>query len=413
MRQPTTPPERGSRQSAASREHLRKRLVAAAAIVFASSVTGFGGASATSPPPVTCGQVITESTVLVNDVGPCPGDGVIIGADDITLDLNGRRIFGTPVRDDAVGVRLPNRRGVTVTGGEITGFGAGVVIRAGGANAVKRVWVHDNIGPTDFPYGEFGDGVFILRSPDNLLQGNTIEHNGPYEGIGVFGAESQRNRIVGNVVKNNNVARYNAADATYFNLDEGINLGLGIEGSSHTTIADNVIVDNGLNGINACSIRGNPCYTSDNVIVGNLIQGNGFGDPSVPFGYVDIGDGIHVVAIKPPGRPGSDDFFPPTRNLVARNRVYENAGDGIAIGASNNEIRENIALRNAQARRHFWFDLDDISLNNDCDSNVWRDNTFGTAFPRCVITGNRAQSTDTAPARTLPPPLDLRRRAAG
>lgn len=95
------------------------------------------------------------------------------------------------------------------------------------------------------------------------------------------------------------------------NLDDGINLGSGLGGGSHTTVSNNTIRGNGLNGIDACSIRGNPCITTDDVIVGNLVQANGFGDP-LNSEQSDTGDGIHIVSITPPGRSFSD-FFPPTR----------------------------------------------------------------------------------------------------
>ena len=50
---------------------------------------------------VTCGQIITTDTKLANDLLGCPRHGLIIGADDITLDLNGHTIAGdaTPFED--------------------------------------------------------------------------------------------------------------------------------------------------------------------------------------------------------------------------------------------------------------------------------------------------------------------------
>jgi len=37
---------------------------------------------------------ITTDTKLANDLTACPGDGIVIGADNITLDLNGHMIDG-------------------------------------------------------------------------------------------------------------------------------------------------------------------------------------------------------------------------------------------------------------------------------------------------------------------------------
>ena len=41
-----------------------------------------------------CGDTITADTMLDGDLIDCPNHGIVIGADDITLDLNGHRIDG-------------------------------------------------------------------------------------------------------------------------------------------------------------------------------------------------------------------------------------------------------------------------------------------------------------------------------
>ena len=46
------------------------------------------------PAAVTCGQVITESTLVTNDLFDCPFDGLVIGAPNIDVDLNGHTIDG-------------------------------------------------------------------------------------------------------------------------------------------------------------------------------------------------------------------------------------------------------------------------------------------------------------------------------
>ncbi len=47
-----------------------------------------------------CGDTITADTTLDSDLTGCPSNGIVIGADDITLDLNGHTIAGDgkPVR---------------------------------------------------------------------------------------------------------------------------------------------------------------------------------------------------------------------------------------------------------------------------------------------------------------------------
>ena len=347
-------------------------------VTVTATVTA-GTAAAEAP---ACGQVVTVSTTLSADVGPCAGDGLVVGADGITLDLAGHRILGRPGESDSVGVTVEGRTGVTITGGAISEFGAGVVIRHGSSNTVRDVRVHDNIGRRDGS-GDYGDGIAIFASPGNLLRNNVVEHNGPFDGIGVFGAPSTDNVIDANLVVRNDIARFEEAIDSFIDLDDGINLGAGLAGGSRTTVRNNTIRGNGFNGINACSNRGAPCITTDNVITGNLVEGNGFGDPTRPDEHRTLaGSGIHIVSVRPPGGPS--DFFPATNNLVADNTVLGNAGDGILVGSSSNRILDNVALRNGSALRRFYYDAQDISLNNDCDANVWRGNRIGTSTPRCV-----------------------------
>src|SRR5437762_1384317 len=62
--------------------------------ILALAATGFialsGGQALAAP--VSCGQVITKDTTLENDLTDCPGDGIVVGADKITLDLNGHTV---------------------------------------------------------------------------------------------------------------------------------------------------------------------------------------------------------------------------------------------------------------------------------------------------------------------------------
>ena len=65
--------------------------------------------AAASGQPVACGQVITEDTTLENDLS-CPGDGIVIGADGITLDLNGHTVSSACEADCAGTTLVDDRR---------------------------------------------------------------------------------------------------------------------------------------------------------------------------------------------------------------------------------------------------------------------------------------------------------------
>src|SRR5919199_4582097 len=121
--------------------YRRARAIGPALLLTAALSTGVAGAAT-----LTCGSVITASTVLDADVGPCSGDGLVVGASGVTLNLNGHRVFGTAGPGDNAGIRLQGRTGVTVTGGSVRDFGAGVAVFGGAHNTVARMLIEDNVG---------------------------------------------------------------------------------------------------------------------------------------------------------------------------------------------------------------------------------------------------------------------------
>ena len=58
---------------------------------------------------VACGATLTSDTKLRADLTNCPGDGLVIGKDGITLDLGRRTIDGTGA-EGSTGIRLNGRR---------------------------------------------------------------------------------------------------------------------------------------------------------------------------------------------------------------------------------------------------------------------------------------------------------------
>ena len=79
-------------------------------------------------PTVGCGEFVTHSIALTNDLIDCPGHGLIVGANDITIDLDGHVIDGIGL--DA-GVLNNGYDSVTVTDGHIHEFDYGVQLNPG------------------------------------------------------------------------------------------------------------------------------------------------------------------------------------------------------------------------------------------------------------------------------------------
>jgi hypothetical protein len=64
-------------------------------VIVASLTLGFASdAYASKAVHASCGQTITADTTLDSDLTKCTGPAIRIGADDITLDLNGHTITG-------------------------------------------------------------------------------------------------------------------------------------------------------------------------------------------------------------------------------------------------------------------------------------------------------------------------------
>lgn len=330
------------------------RLLAITLLSLGLAILVVADPASSAPSPIKCGSVITVDTTLVADVGPCSRGGLVIGADNITLDLSRFAVLGRVNRTgDGVGIRLSGRTNVAIRNGRVTDFDAGIAIVGGSANAVENVLVKDNIGTTK--RGDFGDGIVLSASSGNTVTGNDVIHNGPFDGIALLGAASA-NLIEGNIVSGNHVG--NTADD-----------GIRIEGpgATNNTVRGNTVSANGLDGIAVFSDQRTGSLNTGNVIEANTVTANGFG-----LLGARPGDGIRT-------------FLRANENTIRNNEVHGNAGSGILIanGSLSNQILTNNSTDNArQPTSGARFDLHD--LNPACDANTWSGNVYGTAFPVCT-----------------------------
>lgn len=339
-----------------------------------------------------CGQTITSDTTLTADLGPCGDNGLVVGADDIVLDLAGYRIFGTPSPFDKAGVYVMGRSRVTVRNGTVSDFDAGVVIEGGGNNTVTGIVAERNIGGrTASGSTRFGDGFAIESSSDNRIVGNTARDNGPFSGIGIYSlvdgdhprstsGPSLRNLIQGNQVLANVIGR----DGSTRNTDnDGIRIENTYAAGAAPIDANNQIIGNQVSGSGLDGIA-NFARSSGNVIRGNQVTRNGLFRSTARRG-----DGIVVFNF-------SD------RAVIENNFVSGNGDNGIRIrgpfrafpGSTNNRIVGNSSVGNAVLPTipspvfgTAAFDLND--QNPNCDNNLWSANRFRTADPACTTTGGQ------------------------
>ena len=327
----------------------RIRIGAALSALAGATILPLGTAEAAPPPPIRCGAVITQSTTLATDIGPCAKGGLVVGANNITLDLGGHRVFGKDNKTkDGIGIRVAGRTGVTVRNGVVTFFDAGVSIEGGSGNTVTGLLVNRNVsdGSTDF-----GDGIALSTTAGNTIIGNNVTYNGPFDGIGIFGA-STGNLLEDNFVGNNSEG---------FTGEDGIR----VEGpgAANNTVRGNTVVGNTLDGIAIFGTGGN----INNTIEDNTVTGNGFGHLGAR-----PGDGIRL-------------FIRGNSNIVRNNQVHDNAGNGIIVGSQSNQILSNNSTGNGlEPGVAAVFDLLDTNTAPVCDNNTWSGNVFGTANPACT-----------------------------
>lgn len=325
------------------------------ALAFVSSLAVAGTASASH---VTCGSTITVDTVLDSNVGPCgpaPGNGAAIKiegqngtpTDPITLDLNSFEVIGCTdplnacntagvpataayVTGEGPGVLVNNLTYAEVKNGTVRDFDSGVVIHGGDHNTLTGLIVKDNIG-TALTSSSYGEGIGIYRSNDNRVLKNTVEHNGPFAGIGVYDFSpdntglttgndtTARNKIgervsagsscpeengnLGNKVVNNNVT---PNGTTY--QDDGIRI---------EPRANNNVVE--CNEVTGSSLEGIAVFADakDNTVQYNVVKANG----NQPLLTQRKGDGIRV-------------FLRAERTLVKENTVCGNYGSGISVDST-------------------------------------------------------------------------------
>jgi parallel beta-helix repeat protein len=297
---------------------------------------------------VACGQTITASTRLANDLVDCPGDGLVIGAHNITLDLAGHSISGVNA-PGSEGIADDGHGGVTIEKGTISKFflngvglrdapgsavshmtirkigaggvdgqtSAGVLVKESPNTSVSKSTVSNDV--TAFQ----SDGVDVLFSVDAVISGNRVTRNA-WDGMVVIG--SPGTRVVGNTLDGNQ--------------NQGVEVNAG---SDDAVLVGNDAAGNVSNGLVVGAI-------SDAQIRGNTLTGNGdsglfmfdlLASSISHNGAHGNGVGIDLFG----GQNGS------TGDFVVNNDTSRNdfAGLVVADGSNNNLVAGNLSNANQGA----------------------------------------------------------------
>ncbi|HXS61021.1 MAG TPA: right-handed parallel beta-helix repeat-containing protein [Candidatus Sulfopaludibacter sp.] len=211
---------------------------------------------------LSCGQVIKDSVKLSANLD-CKSDGLIVGADGITIDLNGHTLAGPGPDSSKIGIMLATSSGVTITGpGTISGFQAGILNTGGQDNQIGRVIFQNN------QIAIFNTGAKNTDIEQNMMFNNAIA---------MASHSSQGTTFSKNLLESNNLAGVtlvnSAGNKIDTNIIQGSNNGVFVDGQSTNnqidtnTIMKNTGVDvNNANGlpinINRNSFTSNDCNTS-------------------------------------------------------------------------------------------------------------------------------------------------------
>ncbi len=283
-------------------------LLIAAAVAF--------GAAAAQAAPLACGATITSNTTLRAHLTNCPGDGLVIGADGVRLNLGRHTIDGSGAPGSA-GIRLAGHRRVVVSGGTVKEFETGVALSHADGNRLRGLALHANTGRAiDLSGGSDGNqitgndaggngktGIALTDSTANVVSGNTAGHNA-ITGLlldGASGNRIARNRAQGNVGNGIAIVDGSNRNTVSGNSLSGSQAGIVADSSSRNVIALNRLSANG----DSIVVLGNA-----NTVAGNVVRGSIKCDDCG-------GDGIGV--------------FGGSANSVTANAVHDVMTDGIAV----------------------------------------------------------------------------------
>ena len=120
-----------------------------------------------------CGLVVTEDIKLESDLLDCPGDGLIVAADGVTIDLDGHSIVGFR-NERTAGIRAVGVNDLTITGGTIV-TGRGTI-----AAFERGIYLYD-AEDVEIEYVEVNanryEGLLAYKSTDVLVTDSDFTNN--------------------------------------------------------------------------------------------------------------------------------------------------------------------------------------------------------------------------------------------
>lgn len=210
---------------------------------------------------ISCGEAIQQSIKLSSNLN-CSGDGILVGKNDITIDLNGHKITGPGTVSGAstskIGIMLGEKSGVKITGpGIIEGFQTGIMNTGGKNNAISGVtFTKDQIGSDN------------AGATDTSITGNTFLANH----VGFASQSSTNSKIYTNSFISNDLAGIVFVNSgrgdVSMNSIYGSVTGMFVDGqSTENKITYNNVFKNSVVDLN--NANGLPVNVNDNLFTDN------------------------------------------------------------------------------------------------------------------------------------------------
>jgi large repetitive protein len=328
---------------------MRRAPHTAFLLAVLAAILAPGPASADQAHPVRCGDTITRDTRLKNDLVNCPGNGIVIGADNITLDLNGHTVDG----DGVVGCEelytcdfgvdnTAGHHGVTIKDGSIREFATAVVVLGANHNRLRRLSSSHNI---------LG-GVLLIESPGARIEQNSISANGlTTDQAGLIVFDSSGVRIEGNSVSDNG------------------DIGMFLQGVDDSRVERNSVSGNPEAGVildgNRNEVSGNRASKNgdgisvggdSNTIVSNRVSDSFACPDGCGAGIGSTGGTGNLIArnfVARASRAGiwiadfeDEGGLPGIDNVVERNLVVDAEADGVLVESTVTDtlLKRNIAI---------------------------------------------------------------------
>ena len=364
------------------------------AITFGLMLTGIVSAT-----HISCGDTITSNTVLDSNLISCPGTGITIGTNGITLDCASNSIIGS---GSGSGVSLSGRSGVTIKNCETTNFSFGIFLISSSNNNI----ITNNTANSNSVYGILINsgsnnsltsntansnkviGIYLPSgSSNNILTSNTANSNNIY---GIFLQSSSNNNIITNNTANSNKFHGIFLQSSLNNsltsntANNNVQFGIFLQSSLNNSLTSNTADSNNRFGIKLI------LNSNNNILTSNTANSNGI--DGIVLQSSSNNNLISNTATN--NRLGIVIQSSSNNNILTSNTATNNGGGIILQSSSNNSLISNTADSNNGG-----ITLQSSSNNNILTSNTANSNSANGIFLSSssnnnILTSNTADSNN-------------------